>query len=69
VFFYLYGNHGVNSKPYSKTFREIDNRCKIERLVKRVQLQLMNSVNCVADIVCVRTHLGGDYEIQRVVEL
>lgn len=46
-----------------------DNKCKIEILVKRLQLQLMNSVNCVADSVCVRSHLRGDYEVQRVVEL
>lgn len=46
-----------------------DNKCKNEILVKRLQLQLMNSVNCVADSVCVRSHLRGDYEVQRVVEL
>lgn len=48
---------------------ESDDGYKIEILVKHLQLQLMNSVNCVADRVCVRTHLRGDYEIQQVVEL
>lgn len=48
---------------------ELNNKHKIEILVEHLQLHLMNSVNCVADRVCVRSHLRGDYEIQRVVEL
>lgn len=48
---------------------ESDNECKIEIQVKHLQLQQMNSVNYVADRVCVRSHLRGDYEIQRVAEL
>lgn len=43
--------------------------CKIEIQVKHLQLQLMNPVNYVADRVCVQSHLRGDYEMQRVVEL
>lgn len=62
----------VNMEPDLKHIwnrSESDNKCKIEIQVKHLQLQQMNSVNYVADRVCVRSHLRGDYEIQRVVEL
>ncbi len=64
----IMSQHGVGSKAHLER-SELDNKCKIEILVKHLQLQLMNSVNCVADRVCVRSHLRGDYEIQQVVEL
>lgn len=60
--------HAARSKALLER-SELDNKCKIVVLVKHLQLQLMNSVNCVADRVCVRPHLRGNYEIQRVVEL
>lgn len=45
------------------------NKCKIEIIGKHLQLQLMISVNSVADSVFFLSHLRGDYEMQRVVEL
>lgn len=60
--------HGAGFQQHIWKMSESDNKCKIEILVKHLQLRLMNSVNCVADRVCVRSHLRGDYEMQRVVE-
>lgn len=64
----IISQHGAGSSAHLER-SELDENCKIEILVKHLQLQLMNSVNCVANRVCVRSHLRRDYEIQRVVEL
>lgn len=48
---------------------EPDSKSEIETQVKHLQLQLINPVNYIADRVCVQSHLRGDYEMQRVVEL
>lgn len=63
----IMSQHGAGCKALVER-SELDNKCKIDILVKHLQLQLLNSVNCVADRVCVRSHLRRDYEIQRVVE-
>lgn len=60
--------HAARSKALLERL-QFDNKCKIVVPVKHLQLQHMNSVNCAAGRVCVRSHLRGDYEIQRVVEL
>lgn len=64
----MVSQHGARSKALLER-SELNHKCKIEMQVKHLQLQLMNSVNYVADRVCVQSHLRGDYEIQRVVEL
>lgn len=64
----IMSQQGAGSKALLEKL-EIDNKCKIDILVKHLQLQLMNSVNCVAERFCIQSHLRGNYEIQRVVEL